>query len=270
MLGKLFKHEWRAAWGILGLLACISLIAVVVGGGCMWGLIAIGDGVFHVSEWLEVMMALVFALAMLAVGVCMVGAFALGLWRFYRGRFTDEGYLTFTLPVSTHQNLIASILNTLCVMVLATVGGMVCYALMITLGLSGYWKLIAQEFRWSGVQEFFRMLLDSIDPGTLGQVLLTIAVSCLESVIVLMLAITIGAMLARKHRLLATAGTYLAINIVLSVLQAAVVVFLSRLNVEYAILGDWFLVANILRSLAISAAGYFLMWWLLEKKLNLN
>lgn len=104
MFAKLLKMEFRSTWNVLGIL-CLSL----VGAGLLGGLaIRYLVGASAPKEWLEILCVLVITAAVLFFVVCGAAALIVQIVRFYRSRFTDEGYLTFTLPVTTHQVLLSS------------------------------------------------------------------------------------------------------------------------------------------------------------------
>lgn len=99
MFAKLLKMEFRSTWNVLGIL-CLSLVgAGLLGGVAIRYLV----GASAPKEWLEVLCTLAITAAVLFFIVCGVAALIVQIVRFYRSRFTDEGYLTFTLPVTTHE-----------------------------------------------------------------------------------------------------------------------------------------------------------------------
>lgn len=107
MFAKLLKMEFRSTWNVLGIL-CMSLVgAGLLGGVAIRYLV----GASAPKEWLEVLCTLAITAAVLFFVVCGVAALIVQIVRFYRSRFTDEGYLTFTLPVTTHQVLLSSFLT---------------------------------------------------------------------------------------------------------------------------------------------------------------
>lgn len=104
MLSKLLRHEFRATGQIL--LPLYLLLFVTAGLLHVSMLVAeneqLGDGwparVFFIVSITS------FGIALIGVSVL---AWALMIYRFYKNLMTDEGYLMFTLPVTTHQ-IIAS------------------------------------------------------------------------------------------------------------------------------------------------------------------
>ena len=111
MYRKLVKHDWRSTRGVLGLMCLTSLGAALLGGLSMRGMILMEE-----AENFEGLLAFINVLTLMTafftIGICSAGSLFFLIWRFYKSRFADEGYLTFTLPVTTHQILLSSLTNT--------------------------------------------------------------------------------------------------------------------------------------------------------------
>ena len=278
MFTKLLKHEWRATKSVLAVLCAIILIS-----GLMIGLslrsLALADGnevIVAGSEMymeagndmqiLEVLCIIITTAGMFAIGFCCVGAVFAFISRFYKRCFTDEGYLTFTLPVSTHQILLSGIVNTvlgmLVVMLAAVLGIGIIFGLFLT--------AIPQEILWADVWvslgEAWKQIVASFQKNA-GEFMMlgaSAVVGAFASLIELMLAVTIGALIAKKHKIIAAVGAYYGINVALSIansffaMNAALSQNLSRL-----------LGSTVLISCVVTVGGYFLMHWLVSRKLNL-
>lgn len=270
MFTKLLKQEWRATRGVLGLLCLICLIAAVLGGSAMRFLVDMSQETEEM-EWIIVLCALVLASAIIAIAVCCAATLFFTLWRFYRSRFTDEGYLTFTLPVSAHQNLLSGLVNSAVCVLLAALAAIASLAALLLLGLSGL-----EEFRrelWQAFPRFLEELRESFGAEEwkmLVSMLLNLAVSLVSGLVILMLAVTVGSMIAQKHRLLAAVGTYFGISMALSFVESALMVgTVNAADTDIAIFNG-FLSSSAVLSLVFAVGGYFLMYYLVEKKLNLN
>ncbi len=99
MLSKLLKYDFRSAvktWIILGIL---SLVLSVVGGR---SIAMSGSGYEHDGLFIAGATIALFVIVLTAMATAI-----LSFYRFYQTLFTDEGYLTFTLPV-TKQDLLLS------------------------------------------------------------------------------------------------------------------------------------------------------------------
>ena len=106
MLGKLLKHEWKAVWKVPTFLIGILMLTAVLAG--LTFALPIWD-----SEWIGLplsgmMMILLFYFAMIATGLGITIYFAV---RYYKNMYTDEGYLTHTLPVSARQLLLNKVIT---------------------------------------------------------------------------------------------------------------------------------------------------------------
>lgn len=262
MFTKLLKHEWRATREMLGTLCLICLGASLLGGGTMRYLISASyqDAEQNVIVVLNV---LAMVAAMIVVAVAGVAALFLYIGRFYKSRFTDEGYLTFTLPVSTHQNLLASMANTAIGMVI------VCLLICVSLGV---WLMIGfsaipgfYQTVWEKLPELWEAVLrvcGQMPWKYVGLFLLNVLTGFVCELVVLMLSVTIGSVLAKKHKILAAVGVYYGINVVMAMGA------FSGADGKLWILR--FLGSTPVLMAVISVAGYFLMYYLIDKKLNLN
>ena len=110
MFGKLMKAEWRASRRVVGILCLAVLIAALVLGLVGCGLFMAETRSWNVHGTVEMIVALLCVAAVMVIAVAWAASIFYALWRFYRSRFTEEGYLTFTLPVNGHQLMLSSIL----------------------------------------------------------------------------------------------------------------------------------------------------------------
>ena len=128
MFAKLLKHEWRSTVGGPGGLCAAILSLGALSAACVTILFT-NAGKLNDLTVGSLTLSLLFI--NLAIILCAVAAGILLLVRFYRSRFTDQGYLTFTLPVKTHQILGATWLNMLIWTVISAVVVMICTAMMV-------------------------------------------------------------------------------------------------------------------------------------------
>ncbi len=263
MFMTLLKHEWRATKGILGLLCLI-----ILGGGVAMGSSGLYLSLQFQSERGNICSLIFFIVGFVIIPVCCAGGLFYLIWRFYSSRFTDEGYLTFTLPITTHQNLLSSIINTLwsCVLVLLAAVG----AMLIALGLLllGFNQYIAWADVWMALQDVLPEMWESFVSmwhNSWQNILwfLAAAVSAaVSNVILMMLAVTIGSIVAKKHKLLAALGAYWAVGLVKNTIFTVGLIRTSS--------AVWFLQFHFYAGMVILFGSYCLMYCLLEKKLNLN
>lgn len=262
MFAKLLKHEWRASRGVVGLLCIIILVSGLAIGGAVHRFCTAAE---TVSEWEEVVCVLLLMTGVVAVAVCCVASVFFALHRFYKRCFTDEGYLTFTLPVTAHQILLSSIVNSILVVALVAVAAAAAVAMVggifiLTINTDIIWADVwtSWERVWPQIAATFR--------ENAGQILLagfSGVVSLLAELVVLMLSITVGTQIAKKHKVLASVGVYYAIGMGTSLIYTLFVVNAS-ISVN-AVLGT-----PGLLSILLAVGSYFAMYYLISRKLNLT
>ena len=285
MFAQLLKNEWRSTRGVIGMLCVIILACGLTIGGIAnfimrWevsngDMIQVGETAIYVEEtgaapqispFVVTVCTLLFMTAFMAVVICCAASVFVVIWRFYKSRFSDEGYLTFTLPVNHHQLLLSSILNSLFGIVLVFLAAAAAVVLSCILLLMGFpmdfWPEAA-----GAVGRAFGTLMESMEGNWLifWKVLGTMLLSGLHQIVVLMLAVTIGAMIAKKYKLLAAVGAYYLIGLVQVIVQMVVMAnsVLSE-NIGTLFAGfNWIALLTIL-------GGYWLMYYLTSRKLNLN
>ena len=269
MFTKLLKHEWRATRGTLGILCLISLGASLMGGLTMRYLIGASEQ--HTQHNLIVVLnVLGLVAAVIAVSIAGVAALVLLIGRFYKSRFTDEGYLTFTLPVNGHQILMTSIVTSVVEMIAICLAVVVSVLLMAFIGVSGvegFWE----EFPGAAAR-FFQMLREAIGFRSVGYVLLGILVMLSGLVgesCVIMLSVSLGALVAKKHKILLALLFYYLIHMAISVLSVGGLASLSFGVYLESMSYSMGLVITALGWLAIGAVCYFPTHYLITHRLNL-
>ena len=270
MFTKLLKHEWRATRGMLGTLCLICLGASLLGGLTMRYLTIASTQDAHHNA-IVALNVLAMVAAMIAVAVAGVAALFLYIGRFYKSRFTDEGYLTFTLPVNTHQNLLSSLASTAIGMVIMFF--VICAALVIWLmigfsGIEGFYLKLWEVFPelW---EEFLRVC-GQMPWKYVGLFLLNVLTGSVCELVVLMLSVTIGSIIAQKHKILAAVGAYYGIHVALSMVTSFTMAMGAFSGADGKLWMLRFFGRTALLTAVIAVGGYFLMYWLIDRKLNLN
>lgn len=272
MFAKLLKHEWRATRPMLGILCLIALGASLLGGLTSYYLVAVDSNTGVENDTLAIISVLLMVAAMIVMALIGLAALMMYIGRFYKSRFTDEGYLTFALPVNTHQNLLASLVNTAIGTVLMTIVICAGIALWIAIALAGFedfYVTLWQHFPElrEKAQEVLRAVLGDMPWDLMARAVLNVLLGGVSQLVMLMLAVTVGSVAAKKHKILAAVGVYYGIQVLISVVSA--------FNLFAAGNSDSGMVMNLLdRGVALTAVlavgGYFLMYWLVDRKLNLN
>ena len=262
MFGKLMKAEWRASRRAIGALCAVVLISGALLGLLGNLLLREENGSWQLPGFVNVLFSLLSVAAVLAVALSLAASVFYALWRYYRSRFTEEGYLTYTLPVNNHQLMLSSILAS--VLEILLVGLATVAAVAIAFGIFAA-KLPWNEVDWGQVWSRFDELLSSLRPvvGDVLLVLLNIVLMCLATLLTLMLAVTIGATAAKKHPVLLAIAVYYGLSLVrmAAYLNAADAAYLSSGATLAALAGV---------NAAVILIAYFWMYYLTSRRLNLN
>ena len=260
MFGKLMKAEWRASRRVIGALCAVVLISGALLGLLGNLLLRESSGSWQLPDFVNVLFSLLSMTAVLAVTLSLAASVFYALWRYYRSRFTEEGYLTYTLPVNNHQLMLSSMLEILLVG-LATVAAMALAFGIFAAGLpwnevdSASWGLL-----WSKGGE----LLDSLHPvaGDVLLVLLNMVLMGLATLLTLMLAVTIGATAAKKHPILLAIAVYYGLSLV------RMAAYLNAVNACTSSGATLAALTGV--NAAAMLIAYFWMYYLTSRKLNLN
>lgn len=275
MLLKLLKYDIKAVWKIALTVSLISFGVAAMGGASYAAYI---NGIMSKSESPFVIVAFfgylfsIFAIS----GACFTISIVV-FSRFYKNLFTDEGYLTFTLPVSRNKIHLAKTLN--------TVIWSVYQVIMVGLCFLIYSFFMPKRSVDSGMNifEFFEPISREFavwDVLTIIEVLLIFIALALFSLCLVELCISLGAMLVKRGKL--TLGIVLYILISGAVETAALIlIILESLFFDFSHLSDtpqaWvahalgagLMFANMLLSFGVLFFTYFLTQKIIDKKLNL-
>lgn len=205
--------------------------------------------------------------------------------RFYQNFYTDEGYLTFTLPVRRSTLFFSKVLSGM-IFVFASAMVIFCsvsIAMMLLPSAKEVSFFVALiHSAWKAFLEIFHF--SKMEFSQICVVLLAILIFLsllLFSVLTLYLSITIGSVIAKKMKLFASIVTYYIIHAILSfcssvgqllftVLSPAIELLVGSLrSVPWSIWVSLLLVGVFGFMVMILSAIYFFTQRLIEKKLNL-
>lgn len=259
MFGKLLKHEWLGSRRLVGILCGIIAAAGVLSGGSLRNLTwsAVNENQAMVAAYTTVLATAL----MVVLGCCVLSMYFL-VYRFYKTRFTDQGYLMLTLPVTTHQQLLASITNTVIGMALVALTACASMSLAIVAFTSIFeepigaaiWQIAAESFAGAAVE------LGIIQGAELMLIPLAL-IMFLEDIVLFMLALTVGAQ-ASKLPLPKGAAVYILTDVVVSEGCSLLGRLLENQTLSMAV--------SCVVYGVVGVAAYFLMYHILDKKLNLT
>ena len=283
MFSKLLKHEWKANWRLLSILSLAVIIAAVVGILALRVMVNYGDRLSESNSFLNLLLlplGLLVFVSFLALVVYAAAVLFVLLFRFYKNKFTDEGYLTFTLPVTNHQIFLSSAVNMLIWSVISVVLVILLFVVMILIGTSTSGFINMELIRELRSLKFILPEMAEAYSEILGDsygilTLISILISPVYNVVLAMTCITLGAVVAKKHKILAAIGIYYGSNTVLGILSSAITTVPSLMfigNDGLASSDLYFtltMVAQLLIYAAVIVGGYFLSTKLMKNKLNL-
>lgn len=290
MLGKLIKHEWKSVYKV-GSILLLAMLAVTVIGCVVLQMPWLKDlfaGESNLGEVQEVILVFTLMISFmlyifLLVGITYGILIYLGV-HFYKTMYTEQGYLTNTLPVTPHQLLISKTLVSgiwyvlIEVAVIVSIIALVC-SFVAGLGTTeGYTLAEALEMIWSE----FALVFESEFKGTMIHFMIYMVVAMLVSPFAAMLmifgALTIG-QLSRKHKAAMGILAYFGIcivNMIISMIISmvySVSLVASSINDPYAVnemdmMGIYD--ASMIIVIVMAVVLYFISHYILSKKLNME
>ncbi len=284
MLGKLIKYEWKntSRVCVITLLALIgiTLMGVLYYMSPLWnGLL--DSGYFDETALVPILSGVAsLVLYILVVVGAEYGVFLFLLIRFYRSMYTEEGYLTHTLPVTQHQLLLSKILVSGGWYLLSEIAAMASLFVLLCvffhgafpedMALSlGQWKtLFSMISRRSGIHL----------AGYAAVLAFVLLLGPFLGVCLYFCGITLG-QLAKNHKgLMAIVGciaVYLVNQIVLFVVQCVLLLGQVTAGVVggksvVGIMQPASYVVMLIVQAAMGVGAYFLTHYIVSRKLNLN
>ncbi len=266
MLGKLIKHEWKAASRLILPLYLVLAVFTLINSLMMRLDLYPNSGVLML---IPVLLIGGYVLSILGI---MIMTLVTLILRFYKNLMTDEGYLMFTLPVRTHELITAKLLIACAWSVLSAIA--VAASLFAVLGTPENMTLIR-----AGLRELF--LQSEAMFGVHGSVLfavlgVSVLVSLVHSILMVYASIALG-QLAGKHRVLLSFAAYVALYTVIQIIGVIMVAVVGMpLNNQPESLAN---VARVVRQMMLSGIGlgavlsvayYWGTQFILKKRLNLE
>ncbi len=287
MLKKCLKYDFRSVFRLWWIIAVSMLGASVIAG--------LGIRFFSqctitpdVPEGLMVLSTFVMIGSMFCLMATVMGmtvSFILVFWRMYTHFYTDEGYLTFTLPVKRSTLYLSKvIMGTLLqfATVLVLLVGVLFIVLVAPPTESGEFFLSFEVFRAIG--DFIATSWDACGGWVILWVPAALAILLLMGLFqsgLIYLCITIGAVIAKKHKLIAAIGIYYGVNTVVGLVGEFILMFLSvgvvgviaaAMFAGGAVMGLTITAVLFIVALAfatLAAIVHFMTLNKIEKKLNL-
>ena len=225
-------------------------------------------------------------LSSIALPLVYLGFIALGILtvimifaRYYKNFFSDEGYLTFTLPVKKSElinsKVIMGVISSLATSFVVLVN------IIIILVIGFFDNIIKPDF-WKEFSEFFSEVFKSLGVYTFVYVLeiiLVVFLANLLSTLFLYDCVAIASMLVKKAKVITAIGIYYVANGVISTLftifslfgMSTIIDTMSAMKTSTLLPLISLLGSGIIVMLAMfTALLYLLQYWIIDRKLNLS
>lgn len=281
MLGKLLKYEWKGLCSPL-----LIMFAVLAGTTALTcGVIFTINPEYDEAIFGFSLVAVILSVFLYYLGImgCLLGTMLIIAIRFYKTCYTDQGYLTHTLPVSPCQllnaKLIAAVLAYF-VMFLAVVASLF---LIIQVGMHHILSVAPydyEELKWeisyqmaSMGREFKQEFGISL---TLYILYMTVyfIITCTTNIIIILGCVSLGQLFA-KHRIVGAIVAYFVVQFVEQIFGyvASIPMYAKMLGSYNATAFEYMaptMNLALLFTIALAAAMYFVNLHMMTKKLNLE
>lgn len=260
MLGKLIKLETKASARFL--LPTYLLLIVM----SILNRITLS---FKFNEGMLLLIPTIFVITyVMSIVIVLVTTFILMISRFYKNFLTDEGYLMFTLPVSTRDLILSKLIVTFCYTIIST----------LTSILSLFIVFINSE-RMSGIHEIFTEIYNEIStlntsvPLVILLITVFLIIAIVSNILNTYASIALG-QLYKKHKLLGSFIAYMAIYTIIQAigLFALVIGSLIQINLRLSPSSLFYIVITVLILLytILSLIYYSITTHMFRKKLNID
>ncbi len=272
MLGKLIKYDFKALNRYLLVIHGMLLITALLGRFLFIGRIVDHPEGGAISKIGVVVMTFGIFLFVILFMAAVFGTLLLTAIHFYKKLYSDEGYLTHTLPVTRGQLLISK-----------TVTGSVWVILdMALVILSVIILVLYKPFISELAAHKNEILTDMGFPASVGYgkimfaLFILLVLSAVANVVTIYVSIALGQLFS-SHRILGAVVVYFAVNMILGILSGVLgtaysmssVVHMTDASGFYDFYVKTFLLSGA-GELFIVIVSYVATYLLLQKKLNLN
>lgn len=276
MLGKLVRHEWKSTYRMGCLMLGITLLVTFLGWlsfqSPLWR--QMGEDTYRIAysplDFLSIVMLLMYFFML--VGVSYALLIYLGI-HFYRTMYTDQGYLTHTLPVGAHHLLCSKLLVGGLWILIVDAG--VVLSIMAVLGTL-FGRFVPDEYTlhaaWRELVPFLRefFTLFGLDYGFyLVLLILSAVVGPFVSAAILFGSITVGQIFSRARALMAILcylGVGMANSLIATVVQSAAGYMAASYDVWMNVSMNASLIVQVIAAVLL----YFASYHIITKKLNME
>ena len=255
MFLKILKYDLKSIYRIFLLLTPITLGVCLLGGFGIDFLASSADP--HPLITLISVLWIILSVFVISAYVIVINLFV--YIRLYKHFFSDEGYLTFTLPIKRSTLLRAKSVNAMIWNILAGIGVFLGIGLMI-LPTAIHSKALPEIFQ-AMLITFKNIPVDSIVSIVIyivGGTLIALTATWFN-IELTQLCITVGSTITGKHKILASIGIYYAVNTVLT-FGSQILAFLGAIPLAWLV--DAVLsLPNPLKNIAVAISLFIFALW---------
>ena len=268
MLKKCLKHEWKASWkGMAGINGAALALGLLGSLGIL--------GTIHNMRIPDLVVVLyMFAYIVILVASSIV-TYVLMAGRYYKSIFTDEGYLTNTLPVTSDQKILSRFLIFLfwgLVNILCIFGSLaLLMAPLISEGLAE--TNMTMDIVMQAINRAFTEV--ALELGFSGLPMMSLFLTgiglagIVYSIMAIYFCISLGSLFS-SHKILAAVLIYFGLNMVLQVITSGTTFIAGIISNDLAGSFPLVLLLNAFMELALAVVFYFINRYIMDKKLNLQ
>ena len=267
MLGKLMKYEWKATWKLLlPMNAFIVLMSILV---FIMVQMSFFDSNNHLVEMTGTVIVLTYIFSMFVISI---GTIIYLIYRFYTSVYGDEGYLLHTLPMDKHHIIIAKALTSAAWVIINSIV-IIFSVLFVFSAQSEVMEMIAEGF------EYYIDFMKDYNAITGFSVVMTLIASffsVLARILKIFACASLGQM-ASNHKLLASFAFYYGIYLVQQLFEMILLAILGLVykSADYDVFTLFGTVGTgweytLISCIIYCALFYFLTWYRMDKKLNLD
>ena len=282
MLGKLIKYEWKGLRKPLSILYLV-LLGITILTGIL--IVTINPKYDDVAVGFSVLFTMLSVfLYYFGVIACALGTMLIIAIRFYKTCYTDEAYLTHTLPVSTKQLVAAKTITAVLCHILSLVLVIVTAVLLVGVFITHMMNLgeiqasDLSSIAWSELNAEFK---DEMGIGFFGYfgflgIYSLIGAAC--GIISILGCVSLG-QLYTKHRILGAIIAYFAFNTIQQIISyiAMIPMYGQIFEAEYtgetitmfSLMGPSFLILLVI-TIITAVIMYFINLYMMTKRLNLE
>lgn len=285
MLGKLIKYEWK------GLRFPLMIMMIVLAGTMILTcgvILTINPKLDETLAWYSgVALTLSFLLYYFGIIGCTLGTTLIVVVRFYKTCYTDQGYLTHTLPVTPHQLLNSKILTAIFTQLLMIFAIILSIFIILQVGIHHVFSFIP-DYSYAELRHEFSIvfadILDSFEDEFglrlglyIAYLLFYCIVGVISNVITLFGCVSLGQLYA-KHRIVGAIAAYFLLQFVMMIIGyiTAIPMYTRMLAGTYydnaTVFGIMSPTMNmsLLTTVLLAVVMYFVNLHMMTKKLNLE